>query len=127
MRLTTAAPPRLAMNARRSISIGMQRLLQDRNPAQRKDRTSHVTARWSGTVAVCRPIVNTRSCALRHAVTRLSGAIVLLGLAPTGLLIPCVSAQTQDVMSEGRVREFVRQATREAKGEPTETILGLDR
>lgn len=86
-----------------------------------------MTARWSGTVAVRRPIVNTRSYALRHAVTRLSGAIVLLGLATTELLIPSVSGQTRDVMSEGRVREFVRQATREAKGEPTETILGLDR
>src|SRR5215831_16502826 len=114
MRLTTAAPPRLAMNARRSISIGMKRLLQDRNPAQRKDRTSQITVRCSGTVAVCLPIVNRRSCAVRRAVTLVIGAMALLGLAS-----PPVSAQTREVMSEARVREFVRQAAREAKGDPT--------
>jgi hypothetical protein len=68
-----------------------------------------------------------------HAVTRLSGAIVLLGLAITThekgfeVLTPSVFAQPRDVMSEARVRELVRQAAREAKGEPTETILDLDR
>src|SRR5262245_32116762 len=138
MRLTTAAPPRLAMNARRSISIGMKRLLQDRNPAQRKDRTSHITVRWSGTVAVCRPIVNRRSCAVRHAVTLAIGAIALLGVATLlgkaltqrsvwQLLSPLVSAQTRELMAEARVRELVRQAAREAKGDPTETVLRLDR
>src|SRR5262245_22580415 len=108
MRLTTAAPPRLAMNTRRSISIGMKRLLQDRNPAQRKDRTSHITVRWSGTVAVCRPSVNRRSCAVRHAVTLVIGAIALLELGQP--LSPLVSAQTREVMSEARVRELVRRA-----------------
>src|SRR6476646_7636955 len=130
MRLTTATPPRLAMNARRSISIGMKRLLQDRNPAQWKDRTCHVMVRSSGTVAVCRSSVNRRSSAVRHTISRLILAIVLLGLpikAPTVPLSSSISAQTREAVSEARVRDFVRQAAREAKNNPTETILDLDR
>src|SRR5215471_9182503 len=107
MRLTTATPPRLAMNARRSISIGMKRLLQDRNPAQRKDRTTHITVRWSGTVAVCRLIVNRRSWTRRHAITPVCCAIALFGLAgilpdkeltqgPRERFSPSVSGRTRD-------------------------------
>jgi hypothetical protein len=36
-------------------------------------------------------------------------------------------AQTRDMMSEARVRDFVRQAARDAKGDPTEIVLALDR
>jgi hypothetical protein len=89
--------------------------------------------RWSGTVAVCRPIVNSRWSALRRAVAQLAAAIVLLGLTTNvqqkafELLWPSVCAQTREVVSEARVRGFVRQAAREARNDPTETILDLDR
>jgi hypothetical protein len=80
-------------------------------------------------------MVNRRLRALRDAITRLICAVVLLALAITSYekaltldrLIPSVSAQTSEVMSEVRVRDFVRQAAREAKGDPTEIILDLDR
>jgi hypothetical protein len=74
---------------------------------------------------------------VQHVLTRLIGAIILFGFATTypekalssvlELLIPSVSAQTREVMSEARIRDFVRQAAREAKSDPTETILNLDR
>jgi hypothetical protein len=67
---------------------------------------------------------------VRHAIGRLIGAIVLFGLpqiAPTVPLSSAISAQTRDVMSEARVRDFVRQAARRARNDPTETILDLDR
>jgi len=63
---------------------------------------------------------------VRHTIA----AIVLLGLpikAPTVPLSSSISAQTREAVSEARVRDFVRQAAREAKNNPTETILDLDR
>ncbi|HEX7794669.1 MAG TPA: hypothetical protein VF456_09980 [Vicinamibacterales bacterium] len=67
---------------------------------------------------------------MRHTIRTLIVAVVLLGLpikVPTVPLSPALSAQTREVMSEARVRDFVRQAAREAKNDPTETILDLDR
>jgi len=67
---------------------------------------------------------------VRHTISRLILAIVLLGLpikAPTVPLSSSISAQTREAVSEARVRDFVRQAAREAKNNPTETILDLDR
>jgi hypothetical protein len=67
---------------------------------------------------------------VRYSISRLIVAVVLLGLpikAPTMALSSALSAQTREVMSEARVRDFVRQAVREAKNDPTETILDLDR
>jgi hypothetical protein len=73
---------------------------------------------------------------VRSAISRRIRAIVLLGFAATvcakahvfaELLSTSISAQTREVMSEARVRDFVRQALREGKGDPTETVLDLDR
>jgi hypothetical protein len=90
----------------------MKSLLQNRNSAQRQDRTSNVTVRWSGTVAVCRPIVNRRS--------RFVSVLFAVLMAP-------LLAQPREVIQESSVREMAGQAAREAKGDATELVLALDR
>src|SRR6476660_2744322 len=121
MRLTTAAPPRLAMNARRSISIGMKSLLLDRNGTPRPGSGAVLVA-CIGTVAARQEPVNRRSLFAWCALVRWCGAIALFGSAAT-----LASAQPRDAVSESQVRGWVRQAARDRRGDPSEIVLEIDR
>jgi len=50
-----------------------------------------------------------------------------LAMAMLGLTAVHTFGQTREVLAEAPVRDLARQAAREAKGEPTELVLALDR
>src|SRR5262245_55692837 len=107
------------MNARRSSSIDMKGLRQDRNPAQSKGSDEVVGRR--GTVALWRVVVN-RRC--RFILRRGAWCVAVLMLF--GLPAVSSSGQPREPIREAHVRELTRQAARDARGDSAEIVIRLD-
>jgi hypothetical protein len=133
MRLTDAVPPRVAMNARRSISSVIERLLMKSLRSTRDNPTlPGALFGVSATIGRSTAGVNNSRQACRGRGAFVPGAVtvwLLTSLVAAVLLRadgPPESVSSPP-MTEARVRVLTRQAQKEARGEATALVLALDR
>src|SRR4051794_27966084 len=103
MAFRTAAPPRLAMNARRSISNGIKSLLA------------------AATVGPHGKPVNKKRSPHRRVVSVYLASVLL------AVVVMRPAADSNEPITERRVRALARLASRQSRGDPSELVLALDR